>query len=243
MTFAKIEPSLKMEGFLLIQNRVPTLSDALIPRTGVIRDIYLIVGFAIFTTLAAQISFEPPSWYDTFFASIGLPIAGTPVPITLQTLAVAITGATLGSKRGILSMAVYMAAGVIGLPVYAGAIAQVLSPDMTFGLTNGSVWGDKPFWAWGSFGYILGFVVASYAIGWLTERGWDRTIPRTAIAILIGSVIIYLCGLPWLMVTLGVSWSQTLSWGLWPFVAGDTLKLLIATGILPSAWFIVRRRD
>jgi len=228
---------------LLIQNRVPTLSDALIPKTGVIRDIYLIVGFAIFVTLAAQVSFEPPSWYDKFFASIGLPIDGTPVPITLQTLAVAITGATLGSKRGVFSMAVYMTAGIVGLPVYAGAISQVLSPDMAFGFTNGSVWSDKPFWAWGSFGYIIGFVIASYVIGWLTERGWDRTIPKTAIAIFIGSLIIYMCGLPWLMVVLGVSWSQTLSWGLWPFIAGDTLKLLIATGILPSAWFIVRIRD
>lgn len=224
------------------QARFHTLSDAAFPRAGVLHNALLIVGFAVFTAVAAQISFSPPSWYASAFSSIGFPISGTPVPITGQTLAVALTGAALGSRRGILSMLLYMSAGIVGLPVFAGAVGQVTSGEFALGSTGGSLWGETPFWALASFGYIVGFVAASATIGWLAERGWDRTVPRTAFAMLVGSVVIYLFGLPWLMFSLDATVSQTLNWGLWPFVPGDTFKLLLAAGVLPSAWIYIRRR-
>jgi biotin transport system substrate-specific component len=229
--------------------RALTLADAVIPRTGLLRDAALVVGFALFTAIAAQISFTPPAFFVELFARLGIPIQGTPVPITGQTLAVGITGAALGSRRGMLSLLLYLLAGMAGLPVYAGTMGKVFSGEVAFGQTSGSLWSGTPLWAIPSGGYIVGFVVAAYVIGWLAERRWDRNLLLTLLALFIGNVIIYLFGLPWLYwvlsknPNLGMDLAKTLNFGLWPFIPGDVLKALIAAGVLPGAWALVRRSE
>ncbi|MDA1097029.1 MAG: biotin transporter BioY [Chloroflexi bacterium] len=228
--------------------RRSTLVDAVVPGAGIWRDVMLVVGFATFVAVAAQVSSTPPSWFVDAFSFIGIPIQGTPVPITLQTMAVGITGATLGSRRGALSLMVYMAAGIVGLPAFAGAVGQVWSGDVAFGATNGALGSETSFLSLASGGYILGFIAAAYVIGWLAERGWDRNFLRIAGALLIGNVLVYAIGLPWLYVvldripSLGMTLAKTLDFGLWPFVPGDVLKLLVVTGALPGAWALVSRR-
>ena len=225
-----------------------TLADVAIPGEGLLRDAALVTGFTLFVAVAAQASFSPPSWFVNAFAFIGIPIEGTPVPVTLQTLAVGMTGAVLGSRRASLSLALYMFAGIAGLPFYAGAVGDIISGQAALGATNGSLWGETSFLSLASGGYIVGFIGAGFVIGWLAERGWDKNIARTALALAVGNVIIYLIGLPWLFVvlssipSLGMDLAKTLDFGLWPFIPGDTLKLAIATGVLPGAWALLRRR-
>jgi biotin transport system substrate-specific component len=224
------------------QSQVKTFVDMVIPGQGILRNTALIIGFAVFTAMAAQISATPPGWYADAFAWLGLPIEGTPVPITGQTLAIGITGAALGSYRAMASIMLYMLAGIAGLPVYAGSVSKVVSGEVAFGATNGSLWSDTSFLSIPSGGYIVGFIAAAYFIGWLAERGWDRSILRIALALLTGNIIIYLIGLPWLFAvlneipSLNMDLAKTLQFGLWPFIPGDILKLAIATAAIPGAW-------
>ena len=225
--------------------RIPTLADAAFPDMGSrTRAILLVVSGALFVAVAAQASFTPPSWFASAFASVGVPIEGTPVPVTLQTLAVGVTGAALGSRFGIASLLLYMMAGIVGLPVYAGAMGDVISGEVAFGATGGSLWGGAAFWAIPSGGYIVGFVLAAFAIGRLAERGWDRSPLRLALALFVGSILIYAIGLPWLYASFDdMTLARTLDWGLWPFIPGDTLKLVISAGMLPGVWALIGRRS
>lgn len=232
-----------------VQVQRRTLVDVAIPGSGLLRNAALVTGFTAFTAMAAQISFLPPAWFVSAFSAIGIPIAGTPVPITAQTLAVGITGAALGSKRGAASMLLYLLAVMAGLPMLAGTWGQVLSGKVAFGETPGSLWGDVPLTMLTSGGYVVGFIVAAYVIGWLAERGWDRTPWRTALALFAGNVIVWAFGLPWLYYVLAtlkpelnMDLAKTLNFGLWPYVPGDVVKLAIATGVLPGAWALLKGR-
>lgn len=193
-----------------------TLADYLVPThsesrsRALLRDGLLVVGFSIFLALCAQISFYIPF---------------TPVPITLQTLAVLLTGAALGSKRGGLAMLVYLAEGAVGLPVFAGGVGGFLG---LLGITAGYLWA---------------FPIAAFVVGLLCERGLDRRIITSALAMLPGTLIIYAIGVTWLAIVLNISFTKALSFGLVPFIPGDLLKLVIAAALLPIAWAIVRRRS
>ncbi|MBI4307817.1 MAG: biotin transporter BioY [Chloroflexi bacterium] len=201
--------------------RPVTLVEALIPRPtlslskALLRDALLVIGFSALVAVFARIS-------------IYLPF--TPVPITGQTLAVLLTGAALGSKRGALALLAYIAGGAAGLPVFAGAKGGILAL------------------AGPSGGYIWGFLVAAFVVGLLAERGWDRKVWTTALAMLIGNVIIYLFGLPQLALVVGalkgvaLSLNEVLAMGLLPFIPGDIFKLAVAAAVLPSAWWLLRRR-
>lgn len=173
-------------------------------------DVLLILGGSLFTALMARIT---------------IPLPFTPVPITGQTLAVLLTGAALGSRRGALSMAAYVLEGALGLPVFAGGTAGL---KRLTGPTGG---------------YLIGFIAAAFVIGWLAERGWDRRPLSTALAMLIGNAVIYLFGLPWLALFLGgfSGPKGALMLGLLPFIPGDLLKLALAAFLLPSAWWLVRK--
>jgi biotin transport system substrate-specific component len=147
----------------------------------------------------------------------------TPVPITGQTFAVLLGAAALGWRRALSGMLVYALAGLAGLPWFA----------------NSS--GGLDSFAEPSFGYILGFVVASLVIGGMAGRGHDRHLVKGALVLALGSLIIYAFGLPWLVATLGVSLAKGISLGVTPFLLGDLLKLLIAAGLLSGAWALLRR--
>jgi biotin transport system substrate-specific component len=153
-------------------------------------------------------------------AQISFHIPGTPVPVTAQTFAVLLTGAALGPGRAALSMLLYMLAGVAGVPWFAGA-------SHGFGGAT--------------FGYIVGFIVAATLVGAIAERGGDRTLPRTLATMLIGTVLIYAFGLIWLALSLHVSLAKSFTLGAQPFLIGDAIKIVIATGLLPGAWWLVGR--
>lgn len=147
-----------------------------------------------------------------------------PVPVTGQTLGVLLLGAAYGVRLGTLATGAYLLLGAAGLPIFTGGqagLAYALGP---------------------TGGYLLGFVVAAALLGYLAERGWDRTLGSAALAMLVASCVIYACGLAWLHVVLGGAWLRTLQVGLFPFLLGDLLKLLVAAVSLPAAWRFVGRR-
>jgi biotin transport system substrate-specific component len=171
-----------------------------------LRDVTLIVLGVLFVAALAQVK-------------IALPF--TPVPLTGQTFAVLLIGATLGSKRGAASMALYIVLGALGLPVFAGG-----ESGMTY--LSGA-----------TLGYLIGFVMAAYVIGLLAERGLERSVRTSIVPFLVGTVIIYVCGVAWLAVILG-SFSKAITAGLLPFLIGDTIKLIASSVALPAAWKLVR---
>lgn len=157
-------------------------------------------------------------------AQVAIPLPFTPVPITGQTFSVLLVGAALGTARGGSSAALYVLAGALGAPVYAdGAHGWAVLAGATGG-------------------YLLAFPLAASLAGRLAERGWDRRFSSALGAMLCGNVVVYLLGLPWLAVSLGVGLERALELGLYPFVPGDVLKLYLAAALLPAAWRVVGRR-
>ncbi len=151
-------------------------------------------------------------------------IARDPVPLTGQTFGVLTVGAALGFRRGGAAVLLYLLIGLVGLPFFAegkGGLAVLLG---------------------GTGGYLTGFFIAGAVVGRFAELGWDRHIAGSIGAMLIGSVIIYAIGLPWLMVVRGFTVAQTLQYGLAPFVAWDLAKLAVAGSIFPLGWWLVERR-
>lgn len=189
----------------------PTLARTLAPTPSVLRDVALIVGGAAVVGLLAQ-------------AEIPL----KPVPLTLQTLGVLLVGAALGWKRAFAALALYVAAGAAGLPLFAGGSAGLL----------GSGGGLRA-----SIGYLASYPFAAALVGFLVQRyGLDRKFLGTVLAMLAGSAVIYAFGLPVLGALTGLRGSALLAAGLTPFIAGDLLKLGLAALLLPAAWTLVRRR-
>lgn len=146
-----------------------------------------------------------------------------PVPITGQTLGVLLIGAAYGAGLGSLTMVSYLLVGGLGIGVFSGWGSgwSVLT-----GITGG---------------YLFGFVLAGAVVGFLAQRGWDRNFGLTALAMLIGNLLIYLPGLLW-MTRFAPDWPTALQWGLIPFIPGDLLKLLIAAAALPLAWRLLGHR-
>ncbi|MCA1727850.1 MAG: biotin transporter BioY [Actinobacteria bacterium] len=144
--------------------------------------------------------------------------------MALTTLGVLFTGAALGSKRGALALLLYLAEGAAGLPVFAGGasgIAYMLGP---------------------TGGYLVGFVFAAGVVGLLAERGWDRRPLWTAVAMVVGNLVIYALGVAWLAVFLGDLRTAFVQ-GVLIFIIGDLVKIAIATLALPGGWVLARRRD
>jgi len=151
-----------------------------------------------------------------------------PVPITMGTFAVLTLGAAYGPRLGLVTMLVYMLVGALGFDVFAGSSAEVSGLSYMLG---------------GTGGYLVGYVMATLALGVLAQRGWDRSVSWMALAMLIGNSLIYIPGVLWLGQLYG--WDKPiLAWGLTPFLVGDALKLGLAAVLLPVAWKLVgRARD
>lgn len=185
-----------------------------LPRHAVLADAFprantlvLVLGGALLTALFAQIS---------------IPVPGSPVPITGQTLAVGLVGACLGARRGASSLALYAVLGLF-LPFYA----------------DGSSGWDV---VWGaSGGYIIGFVVAAGVIGWLAEHGADRRVTLAFGAFVAGQLVIFAFGLAGLKLAVGESWGWTIHNGFTIFIVGGLVKAVVGAIALPSAWSLVRR--
>ncbi len=227
-----------------------TLADAVFPRfksddkyLALARDFALMTGFAAFVALFAQIAVRLP-W--------------TTVPITGQTFAVLVAGGALGAKRGMGSLAIYMVIGMFVLPVFApGGAATAGSWDLHFILP----WRGTEAYLWNitSAGYIVGFILAAGLVGYLAERKWDRG-PWVHGGMFLGNVVLYIPGLLWLGFLIATDWTipgtefvlseviagsdtldKTLKGGLYPFIVGDMMKLMLAAATLPAAWALVHR--
>lgn len=156
----------------------------------------------------------------TVSAKIQVPM--WPVPITMGTLAVLRLGAAYGPGLGLVTILIYMGLGALGADVFAGS-SEVSGIAYMLG---------------GTGGYLLGYVLATVALGLFARAGWDRSMGRMALAMLIGNGIIYVPGLLWLGVLHG--WDKPiLQWGLWPFLIGDAIKLALAALLFPFAWRVV----
>lgn len=163
-------------------------------------------------------------------AQISFTLPFTPVPVTGQTLGVLLVGAASGPGLGAATLGLYLVWAIVGLPVLAPeADGSHRTGIEVLGLASATG------------GYLWGFVVAAGLTGWLANRGWDRSVRSSISAMLLGSIVIYACGVPWLAGALNVPLAESLELGLYPFVIGDTLKLLAAAALLPAAWSLVRR--
>jgi biotin transport system substrate-specific component len=172
----------------------------------IVRDAALVAAGAGLVGLSAQLSITIPQL--------------SPVPFTLQTLAVLTVGAALGTARGLISLLLYLLAGMAGLPWFAG---------------HASGWGFP------SFGYLLGFVAAAGLVGELARRRADRHVLTTAALMVAGTAVIYLFGATWLAADLHLSAGQAWRLGVRPFLLTDVLKMVIAALAFPGAWKLVDR--
>jgi biotin transport system substrate-specific component len=142
-----------------------------------------------------------------------------PVPMTMQSFVVLVLGMAYGARLGAATVGLYLIQGALGLPVFAG------TPEKGIGLV---------YMAGPTGGYLAGFVVAAAAMGWLAERGWDRTLSWSVAAMAIGTVLLFLPGVAWLAVLFG--WQKAVAAGLTPFILGSVLKLALAAAVMPLAW-------
>ncbi len=164
-----------------------------------LHDLALVLGGSLLVALSSRIAVSVPF---------------SPVPITGQTLAVLLVGASLGARRGALSLLLYLTQGVMGLPVFAGGasgLVRIIGP---------------------TGGYLWGFVLAAFVVGSLAERGWSHRMCPAMLAMVIGNATIYLIGLPWLARFTGVD--RVLPLGLYPFVVGDVIKVALAAIVLTT---------
>lgn len=175
------------------------LADVVAP--SITSDVALVLGGAALVGALAQVS---------------IPLGFTPVPVTGQTLGVLLVGATLGTRRASVSLALYLVAGLAGVPWFAGHTSHV------------------PF---ALVGYLVGFLAAAALTGALGAR--YRGVLATTATMIAGEAAIYAVAVPWLALALHVGLASALSLGMWPFLAGDALKALVAGVALPGAWRLV----
>jgi biotin transport system substrate-specific component len=159
------------------------------------------------------------------WASAKIQVPFWPVPITMQTFVVLCLGAGLGRTLGTATVLLYLAEGAVGLPVFAG------TPEKGIGLA---------YMAGPTGGYLIGFVVAAYMTGWMAERGFDRSVPKLAVAMTIGHVLILGLGMAWLAQFVGFDKAWAL--GVVPFYAATVFKTALGALCLPAVWALLSRR-
>ena len=191
-----------------MQPNAATLRLAVLPRSDLLTNALLVGAGVLLVAGAAQVR---------------IPLADTPVPITGQTFAVLLVGASYGAPLGAATLLAYWLVGLAGAPIYAEGKSGW---DTFVGPTGG---------------YIVGFVLAAALTGYLAQRRWDRRFSSSLGAMLVGNVAIYVPGLLWLAHYLDAGLNDTLVAGLYPFVLGDVIKLFLAGALLPAAWLAVRR--
>lgn len=200
-------------------SRAATLADVTVPAFGVteaaraVRAAILVVGGAALTAVSAQVVWFAP-WNPL-------------VPYTFQTAAVLLVGTVLGSRLGLASMLLYIAVGAAGLGVFAQGSSGIAAD----GALRATV------------GYLGGFVLAAALVGWLAERGWDRSPLSTVGLMALGNLVIYAVGVPVLIAVTGLDFGTALRVGALDFVPWDLIKIAAAAAVLPLAWRLVSRGD
>lgn len=178
----------------------PTIVDRVVPKS-LATDIALISAGAAITAVAAQ-----------------LVIPASPVPFTFQTLAVLLVGATLGSVRGALSMALYVLVGVLGMPVFSNAGHGI---EVVLGATGG---------------FIIGFIAAAAVIGALAERKWSSNVVKMFVSYAVSTLVIYSFGIPVLAATAFAGDLAAAATLMSSYLAWDAIKAVVAALLLPLAW-------
>jgi len=174
------------------------------PRSTALTHATFIVGGTLFIAALAQIA---------------IPVPGSPVPVTGQTLAVYLIGTTYGARLGFATFATYLLAGIAGAPIFAPAATQGIA--RLTGATGG---------------YLIGMLIAVLVLGALADRKADQKFKTSFPALIFGSVIVFAFGLIWLNVSLNLTWAQTISAGLTPFIFGEVIKIAITATSLPLIW-------
>ena len=187
-----------------------SLRSSLIPRTTALTNAVLVVSGILGLAALAQIA---------------VPVPGSPVPVTGQTLGVLLLGTTYGSTLGFTTFAVYILAGIAGAPVFANSGHGL---DRLVGATGG---------------YLVGMLVATFVLGQFARFRLDQKFFTALPSMLVGTVITFSFGLVWLHQYTGQSWSWTISAGLTPFIIGEALKIAIAGTSLPAMWRLVNRKN
>ena len=165
--------------------------------------------------------------FITLMAQVAIPVPGSPVPVTGQTLAVLLIGTTYGARLGVTTFATYLLAGIAGAPVFAPSVtAANHGIDRLLGATGG---------------YLVGMFVASLLLGYLADRKADQKFKTSFPALLLGDATIFFFGLTWLHFSLELSWSATFAAGLTPFIFGELLKIAITATSLPLIWRKISR--
>jgi biotin transport system substrate-specific component len=186
----------------------PSLAVHLWPSAGsrVVRNIALLVLGCALLWVSAKV--KVPFW---------------PVPMTLQTFAVMAIAAAYGARLGVATVIAYLAAGMAGLPVFTNTPPEMAGPAYLLGPTGG---------------FLIGFIAAAFIVGYAADRGWDRSVPKLLVAMVTADAVVFALGLAWLgmaVPALGYSWGL-IEAGLFPFLLGDLLKVLIAALAIPAAW-------
>jgi biotin transport system substrate-specific component len=159
-------------------------------------------------------------------AQISVPLPFTVVPFTFQPMIVLLGGLALGSRLGLLSQVMYLAAGIAGLPVFAA------SPELPPGILR--LLGPTG-------GYLMSYPLAAFIVGYFADRGFDREYAKSWLAMLIGLIVIYACGSGWLALSIGLP--AALATGVYPFIVADLMKLVVAAGGLPGLWRLFGRTN
>lgn len=184
-----------------------TLRSAVAPRSTALTHALFIVGGVAFISAMAQVS---------------VPVPGSPVPVTGQTLAALLVGTTYGARLGFTTFATYLFAGIAGAPIFApSATSANHGIDRLMGATGG---------------YLVGMLAASLLLGYLADRKADQKFVTSFPALLLGEVVIFGIGLVWLHQSLGITWAKTLEFGFTPFIIGEILKIAIVGTSLPLIW-------
>ena len=186
------------------------LSATVLPRTSAISKGLLIFGGALFLAALAQVA---------------IPVPGSPVPVTGQTLGVLLLATAYGANLGASTFALYLLIGLAGAPVFAN---QGHGLERLIGPTGG---------------YLVGMLIASWVLGALAGRKWDQRFLSAITTMFIGNIIIFTFGLIWLHEYTGKDWAWTFGAGLTSFIFGEILKIVIAGTSLPALWKVVGRSN
>ena len=152
-------------------------------------------------------------------AYLAVPIG--PVPIVMQNMFVFLAGLLLGSRWALASVAVYLLIGALGLPVFAGGMGGI-----------GRIVGPTG-------GYLIGYLPAVIIVGYISEKAAAR-IGYDVLAMICGTVVLYACGVTWLKILTGMTWTKTLTVGMYPFLIGDAVKIAAAALIAKALRPVIR---
>ncbi len=191
-----------------------TLAQRLLPQTGVL-------ARPLVRSLVLMVA---GSLFMALCAQVSFFLPTTPVPITLQTLGVMLIGALFGARLGALTMLLYLVEGALGMPFFSGGrggFAHLMGP---------------------TGGYLLSYPIAAFVVGLLAERGWDRSLRTSVVAMVLGSVVVYAIGFSWLSMYRGMLPNVTLfQAAVLPFLPGDAIKIVVAALALPGGWALFGR--